>query len=100
MAPLFLRIVSANDLLSGDVVYLARDGGWTRRLAEAAIAAAPDAAEALLARAAAQPGAVVGPALVEVAPGAAGPRPIHYREAIRARGPTIAPPSGAQQETR
>lgn len=96
--PFAPKIVSANALLEGDVVYLARSGGWTRALAEAAIAETPEAADALLA-AADRPAEVVGPALADVAlaPGAA-PRPLHYREAFRARGPSHRPDLGRQAE--
>ena len=87
------RIVSANDLLSGEVVYLAVDGGWTRDLAEAAVAAGEAEAATLLARAEARPGEVVGPYLAEVDPDRGAPVPTHLREALRARGPSIALPS-------
>ena len=60
------KIVSANDLLMGDVVYLDRSGTWTRRLDAAAVAETPEAAEDLLAAAAAQPDQVVGPYLADV----------------------------------
>ena len=36
------KIVSANDLLMGDVVYLDRSGTWTRRLRVVAAAPFPD----------------------------------------------------------
>lgn len=88
------RVVSANDLLVGDVVYLAADGGWTRQIDEAAIGATEAEAAALLARAEAQPGAVVGPYLTEVAPGSDGLVPTHFREAFRASGPSIPLPAG------
>ena len=90
-------IVSANDLLEGDVVYLAAAGGWTRRLAEAAVAETPEAAEALLARAD-QPARVVGPNLAEVALDGAAPRPLHHREIVRTRGPSTRPDLGRQAE--
>jgi|AACY02.3.fsa_nt_gi Protein of unknown function (DUF2849). len=92
------RIVSANDLLDGDVVYLDAAGGWTRALAEAAVARDAEAAEALLACAAAQQSRVVGPALADVALEPGGPRPLHFREAFRARGPSHRPDLGRQAE--
>lgn len=92
------RIVSANDLMIGDVVYLTADGGWTRVLAEAAVATDADAAEALLARAAAQQAVVVDPYLAEVALDDGAPRPLHYREVFRTRGPSNRPDLGRQAE--
>ncbi|MEM9250542.1 MAG: DUF2849 domain-containing protein [Pseudomonadota bacterium] len=95
------RIVSANDLLDGDVVYFEGDGDageWTRHLARATVADTPEAADALLARAAAQPHRVVGPALAEVERTESGPRPLHYREVTRATGPTTRPDLGRISE--
>ena len=94
------KIVSANDLLDGDVVWLDRTGGWTRTLHAAAVAHDPAAAEALLATAASQQGRVVGPALADVALEPDGPRPLHFREAFRARGPSHRPDLGKQAEPR
>ncbi len=92
------RIVSANDLMDGDVVYLDAGGAWTRRLSEAAVAETPEASEVLLERAAAQPHRIVGAALAEVERTPQGPRPLHYREATRATGPTTRPDLGRTSE--
>ena len=82
------RIVSANDLFLGDVVYLDRHGGWTRRLDEAEVAMT-DAEAAALEALARQPLLVVGPYLLPVTLDDTGaPSPRHYREKIRDRGPT------------
>jgi len=91
-------IVSANDLMAGDVVYLDAAHGWTRDLAAAAVARTEAEAGALLA-AAAQPGRVVDAYLAEVAvePGRA-PRPLHFREVFRTRGPSNRPDLGRQAE--
>jgi hypothetical protein len=91
------RIVSANDLMIGDVVYLTAAGGWTRDLAQAAVATDAETAEALLAQAA-QPSVVVDPYLAEVALDGAAPRPLHYREVFRTRGPSHRPDLGRQAE--
>lgn len=94
------QIVSANHLLDGDVIYLTARGGWTRHLAQAAVACSPDEAAALLAAAEAQPGTAVGPYLAEVATDGPGPdaglRPLHYREIFRTRGPSNRPDLGRQ----
>jgi hypothetical protein len=48
-------------------------------------------ADALLARAAREPHRVVGPYLADVKPAPEGPRPLHFREAFRAVGPSFRP---------
>ncbi len=92
------HIVSANDLLIGDVVYFTAAEGWTRDLREAALAETETQAEALLARAALQQNRVVDPYLAEVALDGAAPRPLHFREAFRTRGPSHRPDLGRQAE--
>jgi hypothetical protein len=94
--PFTPKIISANDLLEGDVVYLDHAGGWTRRLGEAAVAASEADAEALETTAQ-QPQRVVGPYLVDVTLDAAGnPAPTHFREKFRDRGPSNRPDLGRQ----
>lgn len=101
MAKAFLpKIVSANDLFDGDVVYLDDSGGWTRRIELAAVAADPAAAEALQ-TAARQPLRVIDPYLVDVDLDAAGrPDPAHYREKLRESGPSSRPDLGRQAARR
>ncbi|MEM6664321.1 MAG: DUF2849 domain-containing protein [Pseudomonadota bacterium] len=97
--PFAPQIVSANDLLAGDVVYLDRTGTWTRHLVRAAVAMTPEEAEALLDTAVSQPAAVVGPYLVDVdlTPGE-GPTPVHFRESFREQGPSNRPDLGRQAD--
>jgi len=82
------KIISANDLFDGDVVYLDGDNNWTRRLAEAAVAMTTDAADALLASSD-QPAKVVGPYLLDVTLNDDGIQPNHFRERSRETGPTF-----------
>ena len=83
------QIVTANDLLLGDVIYLTAEGGWTRDHANAQVAENAEQAEAMLATAAAQQLKIVGPYLAEAALDANGtPGPVHFREAFRTRGPS------------
>ena len=91
------QIVSANDLFLGDVVYLTPNQGWTREITDAAIANTKAEAEALMDTAIAQHHQVIGPYLVEVAPGAHF-RPIHFRERYRDQGPSNRPDLGRQAE--
>lgn len=91
-------ILSANALLDGDVVYRTADG-WSRRLGEAEVAN-DEAALARLETALAEALAgreVVGPELAPVVLDDAGRIvPSHYRERIRALGPTVRPDLGPQ----
>ncbi|MEZ5824106.1 MAG: DUF2849 domain-containing protein [Geminicoccaceae bacterium] len=90
------KLVSANDLIEGDVVYLGKDGAWTRRLADAAIARNGAEADELMARAD-QPSRIVGPYLVDVRLDPSGtPAPLHYSERFREHGPTVRPDLGRQ----
>jgi hypothetical protein len=85
------KIVSANRLCDGIVVYLGADGAWVTTLDEAR--AFTDETEAKAGLAAAREDArrnlVVDPFLVEVEVGADGLRPNTLRNSIRARGPTV-----------
>lgn len=92
-------IVSANALLDGAVVYYAGAAGWSPHLAEARVAETEDEIAALNAvRAAAEAsGAVVEPETLAVDTDAAGNIvPSHYREKIRALGPTVRTDLGPQ----
>ncbi len=92
-------IMSANALLDGAVVYYAAGGAWSPQLADAIVAVSEDEAGALeAARAAAEAsGAVVEPEILPVGTDAAGRIvPSHYREKIRALGPTIRRDLGPQ----
>ena len=82
------KVVTANDLVEGDVVYLTAEGRWTRRHVEAELLTDAETAEARLAEAEAQQGAVVGAYLADARPGPNGPEPVHFREAFRSRGPS------------
>ncbi len=77
-------ILTANELIEGDVVYFSRTG-WTRDRASAFVAEDEPGAEALEAalEEAFAEGAVVEPYLIEAGQA-------HVRERIRLSGPTIA----------
>ena len=94
------KIVSANDLIEGHVVYLTPDGTWSADHAEAAVAHTQDAADEMLARAAADGLRVVGPYLVTVRVGSDGtPEPTHFRERFRLFGPSVRRDVGRQAES-
>ena len=81
-------VVTANALLEGDVVYLTPSDTWARHLSEAEVLTDEAHAQLRLIEASARADEVVGVYLAEVKPTATGPRPVHFREAFRARGPS------------
>jgi hypothetical protein len=83
-------VITANRLADGVVVYRTPTGGWSTRIAEAAVARTAPTASELLAAAIAEDAVVVGPyvAPAEVDPdGRIGPG--NLRERIRIEGPTF-----------
>ncbi|NRP12473.1 hypothetical protein XMM379_001536 [Aliiroseovarius sp. xm-m-379] len=86
--PFTPKIVTANDLVTGDVIYLAEDGSWVRDMCMAVLLDEEDGANARLAEAVAQPHITVGAYLADAKRGEKGPEPTHFREAFRARGPS------------
>ena len=93
------KIVTANRLDDGLVVYL-NGAGWSERIEDARIAGDDAAADGLLAEAEGQGQEirVIEPYLIEVALEGAAPRPVSYREAIRAQGPTVRLDLGKQAD--
>jgi len=86
-----LKVVSANRLADGVVVYAGPGGVWFERLEGARILASGGEAEVALAAASedVRRNLIVDPCLVDVVEEACVLRPLTLRESIRARGPTI-----------
>jgi hypothetical protein len=82
------KVVTANDLRLGDVVYLTADDRWTRHHHEAELIEDEAHAQLRLLFAAAQKLTVVGACLADARMGPNGPEPTHFREEFRARGPS------------
>ena len=82
------KVVTANLLRSGDVVYLTADDHWSPLHHEAELIEDEAHAQMRLLHAAAQKLLVVGAYLADAKPGTQGPEPIHFREAFRTRGPS------------
>ncbi|MEM1267135.1 MAG: DUF2849 domain-containing protein [Pseudomonadota bacterium] len=91
------KIATANDLLEGDVVYFTPEGTWSRTHEEAAVADTPEAAAELLDRASGRALEVVGVYLADATLAGGAPRPVHFREIARTRGPSNYP-HGKQAE--
>ncbi|MCR9067492.1 MAG: DUF2849 domain-containing protein [Rhodobacteraceae bacterium] len=86
--PFTPKVLTANDLILGDVVYMTADGGWTRRHAEAELIEDAATADLKLLDAEARGHEVVGAYLADAVAGLRGPEPVHFREAFRTRGPS------------
>lgn len=82
------KVVTANALLEGDVVYLTEADSWSRRLEEAELMTDEAHAQARLVEASARTNEVVGVYLADMTPGAHGPEPTHFREEFRRTGPS------------
>ena len=82
------KIVTANRLIEGDVVYLTADDSWTPHHHEAELITDEAHAQLRLLYGAAQRLYVVGPYLADARMGPKGPEPTHFREAFRTRGPS------------
>ena len=82
------KVVTANALLEGDVVYLTEDDCWTRNLSEAELITDEAIAEVRLLDAARRQSEIVGAYLVDMVAGANGPEPTHFREDFRRTGPS------------
>ena len=86
-----LQVITANRQVDGAVVYYTADHTWSQWIADAVVsddAGAADSALAL-AKASAFAAGIVEPYQVEVLREAQTLKPVRYREAIRARGPSI-----------
>ena len=84
------KIITSNDLIQGDAIYLAAGGGWSRRFEDARVFMEPGEADAALAQAARRQDLHVGAYLADAEEGSDGrPRPAHFRERFRATGPSV-----------
>ena len=97
MAP---QVVTANRIGDGTVVYLTSDGGWSEWITDGEVTRSDEERDTLMAvaRATAEVPEVVEPYVIDVVEEAGVTRPVRYREAIRAQGPTIHPAFGKQAE--
>ncbi|GGG75901.1 hypothetical protein GCM10011415_25690 [Salipiger pallidus] len=82
------KVVTANALLEGDVIYLGADDTWVRDLADAEIITDEAIAQMRLLDAQSRASEAVGVYLADMAPTDSGPEPTHFREAFRATGPS------------
>lgn len=85
------QMVIANRLRDGFTVFLGVGGAWVEAIDDGAVARDATQAAALLqeAEAAVKRNVVVGPSLIAIIEDGARRRPVEWREAIRAFGPTV-----------
>lgn len=81
------KVITANDLLAGDVIYLTADDQWTRQHTQAELIDDEAHAQLRLLDASRAKNAV-GAYLADARLGHDGPEPVHFREAFRTRGPS------------
>lgn len=87
--PFTPKIVTASDLLEGDVIYQTSDDGWSRDLKDAEVLTDEADAKLRLLQAEQQADRLVGAYLTDVALGVDGtPEPTHFREDFRRTGPS------------
>ena len=82
------KVITANALLEGDVVYLTEDNRWSRELSEAELLTDEAVAEERLIEASRRQSEIVGAYLADMQPGENGPQPTHFREDFRRTGPS------------
>ena len=82
------KVITANALIEGDVVYFSETNDWVRDLAQAELLTDEAVADARLIEASAQQDKIVGAYLTDMAAGENGPEPVHFREDFRRTGPS------------
>ena len=85
--PFTPKVVTANALLEGDVIYLTDNDTWTRDHAKAELIEDEAHSQIRLLFGDAHSDAV-GAYLADAQDGPNGPEPAHFRESFRARGPS------------
>ncbi|EAV44532.1 hypothetical protein SIAM614_05200 [Roseibium aggregatum IAM 12614] len=95
-----MKVITANRLLNGDVVWLAENGSWVERIALAKVYDGKEAVAAALAEGleAEKNQKVVGVYEMDVTVEDGVIVPVRLREKIRATGPTTHPELGKQAQ--
>jgi len=87
--PFVQKIVTANDLLEGDAIYLTASGDWSGDFRQGQVCTTSEQAEKLLAKAELQQAKIVGPYLADVITEENHPTALlHFREKFRTKGPS------------
>lgn len=86
--PFTPKVITANALLEGDVVYFTANDDWSREMCQAEVLEDQAHAELRLIEASRQQAEIVGAYLADVKAGDNGPEPTHFREDFRRTGPS------------
>ena len=86
--PFTPKVITANALIEGDVIYMTADDSWTRDMCMAEVLTDEAHAQIRLLDASQQAAVAVGAYLADVSAGPNGPKPAHFREDFRRRGPS------------
>ena len=86
--PFTPKVITANALLEGDVVYFTANDDWSPMLCDAEVIEDEAIAQLRLLDAERQQSRIVGAYLADVIKGANGPEPTHFREDFRRSGPS------------
>lgn len=86
--PFLPKVITANALIEGDVVYMTAQGKWSRCLSEAEVLTDEAVAQVQLIDASAQSGEVVGVYISDIEDRNQGPATVHFREEFRRTGPS------------
>ncbi|MGB0959803.1 MAG: DUF2849 domain-containing protein [Halocynthiibacter sp.] len=82
------KVITANDLLSGEVMYFGATGIWVEHLHDAAVFLTEEDQNAALLKANSSSRDMVGVYPIDVIKSENGARAVHFRERFRAQGPT------------
>ncbi len=82
------KVVTANALIEGDVIYLTSQDSWTREMCDAELMTDEAHAQLRLLEASQQVDVVVGAYLADATASDKGPQPTHFREEFRRTGPS------------
>lgn len=82
------KVITANALIEGDVIYFTTNDTWSRELSEAELITDEADAQLRLLTAESFIGEIVGAYLADANEGPNGPEPTHFREEFRRTGPS------------
>ncbi|MYM55739.1 DUF2849 domain-containing protein [Thalassovita mangrovi] len=86
--PFTPKVITANALLNGDVVYFTANDDWSPMLCDAEVIEDEAHAQLRLLEAERQQAQAVGVYMADVINGPDGPEPAHFRENFRRSGPS------------
>ena len=86
--PFTPKVITANDLIEGDVIYFTTQNTWSRHISEAELITDEAEAQVRLLEAERDKLTVVGVYLADAKAGESGPEPTHFREEFRRTGPS------------